>query len=428
MINRKSGTSSFIATILMLSCIAGLSACGNSNSSNSSDEAALSGLETHRNMALKSGFAFYGYEAESDIGKEELGEPIEVKTIDMDALFESASASDSLIIDKHEYLYPIMVKGELIGCIEIVEDDGDWSCSSTVSKTVLGKAFETISAHSLNRWRSYLLDLEEIELAFVGFERQGQQKLIPLFANASCPFVPGTEYDFTEIADEIKSELLSAQETYESMVPRDSTPDSNERDDLSIEGLFRYQPMRNPALEDDGKVNRLLDVALIPQEQNQWCWAATGSMTMLFAGGDEAVITECAQANDAFSQTACCASGGTSACNKPWLPMYSNWGFTAKERYASGGAYLSWEAFKSTIDQGKPVAFLWRWKKGGGHYQAAVGYYEDKTTNPVTRMVQVNNPWPPNVGEQSSMTYENWAGGSGYDHTQTCYFYDIIKN
>jgi hypothetical protein len=57
----------------------------------------------------------------------------------------------------------------------------------------------------------------------------------------------------------------------------------------------------------------------------------------------------------------------------------------------------------------------------------AVGYYEDLTTDPATQMVYINDPWPPNVGEQHSVTYEKWVGGPKYNNLQTCFYYDIVK-
>jgi hypothetical protein len=151
-------------------------------------------------------------------------------------------------------------------------------------------------------------------------------------------------------------------------------------------------------------------------------------MTMLYAGGDSAAITQCAQANSAFSQTECCDDGSDSACNKPHYPRFSSWGFSASKAADISGASPSWDAFKALMDANKPVAFLWKWKKGGGHYMVAVGYYEDTGTTPATQMVKILNPWPPNVGAKESLTYDKFAGGAKYNNLLTVYFYNITKN
>ena len=346
--------------------------------------------------------------------------------MDLDALVESRVPGDYMIIEKNEYLFPVMVRDKPIGSIQIMIDEGNWEYVATGSKAKIEKTLEIISANSLDPDNSYLLDIEEIELAFVGYESNGKNILIPLFKNESCSFVPGTRYEFTKIADEIKSEILLARDSYNSMVPPDSN-ELNEKKGSKIQELPGYSSSPKSALETASKTNKLLNIKLIPQIQNQWCWAATGRMTMIFAGGEPSTLTQCAQANDAFSQDSCCTDGGAKECNKPYRPLYDNWGFTAKKIYNSEGAALSWTALKGLIDAGKPVAFLWRWNKGGGHYMVAVGYYEDLMTNPVTRMVHINNPWPPDVGEEQSVTYDKWVGGPDFNNLQTCYFYDIVK-
>jgi hypothetical protein len=395
-----------------------------SNDPVSSSEAANSGLEIMRDMAGVNSFEFMGYDSQDDIGDEELGFPLRIKTIDTEALAESDNPGDSLIIDENTFIYPVRVDGKLIGAIEVAEDTetGDWEIVSTGRKAVVREALQVISANGLDENGCYILDLEEIELVFVGYESGGRNILIPLYSRSTCPLTVGNKYYFSDIAELIKTEIASEQELYSAMIPPEASEEA--RSPLLDEMLGQlYENRITP--EANGVSYMILDVELYPQEENQWCWAATGRMTMLYAGGDPSVITQCAEANDAFSQSSCCSNGSTGRCNKPYYPLYDNWGFTAENMYREKGAYLSWNGLKEAIDEGKPVAFLWRWKSGGGHYQVATGYYEDTSTTPVTKMVYVNNPWPPNEGAKTSCTYASFIGGPRYDHLQTCFYYDI---
>jgi hypothetical protein len=380
-------------------------------------------------MAVGPEFSFFGYGSEDQIGSEELGDPFEIKTVDLAALVEAASPTDALIVGKNECLYPVMVRGTPIGGIRvmIMEDDGTWEFVSTESKAEVEQALSIISAHSLDREYTFLLDIEELEMVFVGYESGDRTLLIPLFANASSSLVPGTTYEFTGIAAMLKEETIAARNSYESMVP----PPASEPGSQNAMALGEpIAPTAETRLSStaDSQTEKRLDIALVPQEQNQWCWAATGRMTMIFAGGDSSKITQCAQANDAFEQSSCCEDGSADSCNKTHRPRYENWGFTAIKVYQPDGASLRWEALRAEINGGKPVAFLWRWKRGGGHYMVAVGYYENLTTTPATKMVYVNNPWPPNEGKQESVTYESWVGGTNFNNLQTCYFYYIMKS
>ena len=422
---RRSMRALCVAVVIAFASMALLYACSNGSSS-AQRQAAETGLDTLRSMAGSSEFLFFGYESASDVGKEELGEPIEIKTIDVDALLKSEVPNDLMIVDGNEYLFPVMVRAKPIGSIQIMIDDNTWEYVAIRSKAEVEKALEIISANSLAIDNIYLLDLEEIEMAFVGYVSNGRNILIPIFSGTSTPFVPGTKYEFTEIAAIIKDAIISAQESYNNMVPP-NLGDRNESQVQTTKELLSNRSSFSRARKDGGKTNNLLNINLFPQEEDQWCWAATARMTMLFAGGDPNTITQCAQANDAFTQDSCCKYGDTKQCNKPYYPLYENWGFTAKNIYKPEGAALSWTALKGLIDSGNPVAFLWRWKSGGGHYMVAVGYYEDQTTNPVTQMVHINDPWPPSVGEKHSVTYKKWIGGPQYNNLQTCYYYDIVK-
>lgn len=402
-----------------------LHACSNKSSSPQM-QAAETGLETLRSMAESPEFQFFGYESASDVGNEELGEPMAIKRIDINALLNSETPSDSMIVDSNEYLFPVMVRAKIIGSIQIMIDDDSWEYVAIRSKAEVEKALEIISANALAIEDSYILDLKEIEMVFVGYESSGRNILIPIFLGASTTLVPGAKYEFTVIAASIKSAIISAKDSYKSMVP--PNPSDQDSSQVSAIGeLFNDRSSSSQVIKAASKTSKLLNITLYPQVQDQWCWASTGMMTMLFAGGDPKTITQCAQANDAFSQDSCCVAGQTNQCNKSYYPLYDNWGFTAKEVYKEEGTALSWNALKASIDAGKPVAFLWKWSSGGGHYMVARGYYEDLTTNPVTRMVHINDPWPPNVGEQNSVTYEKWVGGPKYDNLQTCYYYDILK-
>ncbi len=411
-------TAVFIS-LLVLGCS---STSGNDPVSNS--EAATSGLEIMRDMAAADSFELLGYDSPEDIGNEELGSPIELKTIDAAALIRSENPGDSLIIDKNAYIFPVMVRGRLIGSIEVAENEetGDWEMVSNGGKSVIREALKAISANKLDQNECYVLDLEEIELVFVGYKSSGRNVLIPLYSRSTCPLTVGDRYFFSDIAGLMKSEMASEQELYRTMIP----PETLEEDQTPLLDDILGQMYGNGIVSGgNGISSRTLDVDMYPQEQNQWCWAATGRMTMLYAGGNPSVITQCAEANNAFRQATCCSKGSTSKCNQPYYPLYDDWGFAATEKYREKGAYLSWNDFKLAIDEGKPVAFLWRWNSGGGHYQVATGYYEDTSKSPATRMVYVNNPWPPNEGDQTSYTYASFIGGSRYDHLQTCYFYDI---
>jgi hypothetical protein len=163
--------------------------------------------------------------------------------------------------------------------------------------------------------------------------------------------------------------------------------------------------------------SRLLTVTLRPQETSMWCWAASGEMVMEFLG---ATVEQCDEANRRFGRTDCCNTPTPTACVNGGWPEFNKYGFTFD---VTSDAALSWTDVKRQIHcKKKPFAFSWHWTGGGGHMMVATGY---RTIDGV-RFVCVNNPWPPNVGDQYCHTYDDYVSGS--DHTHWNDYYNVTKS
>lgn len=157
-------------------------------------------------------------------------------------------------------------------------------------------------------------------------------------------------------------------------------------------------------------------VTLRSQETSMWCWAASGEMIMDFLGVN---VSQCDEANKRFSRTDCCNSPVPNACVNGGWPEFDKYGFSFK---TTSDAPLSWDQTKQQIYcEKKPFAFSWHWSGGGGHMMAVIGYVSIDGVNYVT----INDPWPPNVGDQRTITYDAYVSGSGYTHWND--YYDIIK-
>jgi len=396
--------------VVVLLCAVALIGCSG-GSNNTSTEAAEDGISVLKEMADESDYSFFGYESEGDIGNEELGDPIEIKELDLNAFLASETATDAMIIDANEYLFPVKVGSTTIEAIRVMEEDGEWEYVSSESDGEIDTALSLVAASSLTLEDCFLLEIGGAGLYFVGYESGGQTMLTPLYTTTSPAFTSGTVYVFTEIAAEIKSAILTAIDEQSAWtIPSSNNVTLPINESVSV-------------TKASGKTSKLLGVTLYAQEQDNWCWAASGRMTMLFAGGNASTITQCAQANAAFSQTTCCSNGGTAACNQPNLPEYDKWGFN----YEDSTETPSWETLKALLNAGKPLLFTWMWTQGGGHGMVAVGFYENTSTSPATRMVNMIDPWPPNVGTKQSIEYNKWAGGASYGYTFGGYFTNVSK-
>lgn len=163
-----------------------------------------------------------------------------------------------------------------------------------------------------------------------------------------------------------------------------------------------------------------VDVPTLPQQASNWCWAASGQMTMRYFGHD---VAQCTEANNRFGLTTCCRNNSGSCNNGGW-PEYEKYHFTADQ---TSNAALSWEQVRSQIYCArKPVAFSWHWPGGGGHMMVLKGYL---VVNNV-KYVDVNDPLPfTNLetitgGTETIMTYDFYVSATGH-HTHWNDYYNI---
>jgi hypothetical protein len=160
--------------------------------------------------------------------------------------------------------------------------------------------------------------------------------------------------------------------------------------------------------------NHNLTVTLRPQENNKWCWAASGQMVMEFLGNN---VNQCTQANNRFNRNDCCNTPTPAGCINSGWPEFNKYNFTFNKTNDAG---LSWDYIQNQIFcKRKDFAFTWAWNGGGGHMMAAIGYQ----TQGGTTFVEVNDPWPPNVGNFSVITYNAYVSGAGYTHWDD--YYDV---
>lgn len=169
-------------------------------------------------------------------------------------------------------------------------------------------------------------------------------------------------------------------------------------------------------------VSESLSVTLHPQETNSWCWAASGQMVMDYLGHD---VSQCTQANNRFGRNDCCNSPVPNACVRGGWPEFSKYGFTSIH---TSDAALSWDDLKKEISRSnscgnRPFCFTWHWTNGGGHMMTAIGYKSLSLLGMTLNFVEVNDPWPPNVGTHKWISYSSYV--SGDDHTHWDDYYQV---
>jgi len=178
----------------------------------------------------------------------------------------------------------------------------------------------------------------------------------------------------------------------------------------------------------------LLDLPRVPQRTSQWCWAASTQMALNAVLGDEApslcgdegIVANSYVLSYPGDCAPVCANCGDPAdedlrlqCVEVGWPVLQPFGIsfdqTERANEKSAAAALSWTELKEQLRPGEdgraaPVIFSWAWSGGGGHIMVASGFIEDARLEENGRLVLVQDPWPPCIGDTYLLTYEAWVG------------------
>lgn len=129
-----------------------------------------------------------------------------------------------------------------------------------------------------------------------------------------------------------------------------------------------------------------IGVELVPQEKDQWCWAATSEAILKFYGLTELTQTEIVThvKGSPVNQT----GGGQEIANGINDFLECN---------AQAVSPLQESELKSRADNKNPLGIGWMWNQGGGHIVVYDGYKDDGTH-------VIMDPWEPNVGKWTYFT------------------------
>lgn len=159
--------------------------------------------------------------------------------------------------------------------------------------------------------------------------------------------------------------------------------------------------------------NVVLNIAPVAQEKTYWCWAADGQMILKYYGTS---VTQCIFVNVAKGTTSCPDEPGTIEEEQTGLRAFN-------VTSVSFTGYESWSEIKTHIcSHAQPIYARWQWNNGQtvGHAVVVVGFWEATGIN----YVYFNDPAD---GFQEMFSYEQFVGGSSYDHTWTHTIHNFQK-
>ena len=130
---------------------------------------------------------------------------------------------------------------------------------------------------------------------------------------------------------------------------------------------------------------RRITLAMLRQEQTNWCWCAT-TLSVHRYYVPASATKQCEAANRILARNDACVNPAHPDVNRTYYldKALDRFGHLRSPIVPSA---LPWSRIKAEIDAGTPVGCRTGWANGGGHFLCIDGYLETPT-----RMVAVDDP------------------------------------
>jgi len=124
-----------------------------------------------------------------------------------------------------------------------------------------------------------------------------------------------------------------------------------------------------------------------PQEQTNWCWAATGASIANYIEKSDK-WTQCNLATITFKTLGdCCDPANTDKCNRT---AFGDIALENVHHYNGPIETLEWETITNEIGNGHPISVGITWNGGGAHNPVIDGY---SGSDPGSGVIEVQDPW-----------------------------------
>ncbi len=152
-----------------------------------------------------------------------------------------------------------------------------------------------------------------------------------------------------------------------------------------------------------------LQINMLTQDQDQWCWVASGLTIAQFLGKGKDIDenTFCDYAHNLQQGEQCPNQAGELTDDQN---AFSKLGMNPGQT----GGNLSFDDVKSQIDSGKPIETGIMWTAGGGHAEVIYGYDAGSQT------MNYGDPWPANQ-RYAEMQYSEYVSNSQFNWAQSLY-------
>lgn len=149
------------------------------------------------------------------------------------------------------------------------------------------------------------------------------------------------------------------------------------------------------------------NITMQAQQQNQWCWAASGTTIATYWNYSVDQNTFCDLAKGYDTSYSCPNWQGTLGDVQN---AFYQLGFSYTGDYLNG--YVSYSAVQNQVSANQPLETRIQWSSGGGHMHVLYGF------NATDGTVSYGDPWPSNQ-RYNTMSYQYYVSNSSFSWTHT---------
>ncbi len=160
-------------------------------------EEAQRSIAVLQRLASERGYQGLGFESLEEVKSATLGAPLQVFMVGLDALrdYQSQTDPNSLLIDEHRLIYPVVVGGQQRSSITMQELEGKWEIAS-IGRPRLANAIAltrqgVIKSTNAPIESTFGVEVPALNLFFIGYRADGKLSLTPVFGDPSLKIEEG---------------------------------------------------------------------------------------------------------------------------------------------------------------------------------------------------------------------------------------------
>ena len=200
------------AAVLAMMVVMQSTSASAAESPQAATEEAQRSLAALQEITTEQTYKGLGFESPEEVKSATLGSPLQVFTVRLDALrdYQPQTDPNSLLVDSHQIIYPVIVGGQQRSSMTMRELDGKWQVASfgkpTLTKALVQTRQRHIESTKVPIESVFVVNIPALNLHFIGRRDGSALLLTPLASDPSLKVEEG--------------QSIEAQAVFNTLAPR----------------------------------------------------------------------------------------------------------------------------------------------------------------------------------------------------------------